>query len=83
MLVDAVLAFVAGSVAIPAAIARSRCRSSIPLTVTLYVGPDPVTVTTFVPPAVPAITTSVLAKPITGSENTTVKLIGVVFVGSS
>ena len=54
----------------------------MPLTSTLYVGPEPVTVTTFVPPADPAIVTSVLAKPITGSENTTVKLIVEPAVGS-
>ena len=43
--------------------------------------PEPVTVPVFVPPAVPAIVTSPVAKPVTGSLNTTVKLIGLVFVG--
>ncbi len=40
------------------------------------------TVPTFSPPAVPPKVTSPVAKPVTASLNTTVKLIGLVFVGS-
>ncbi len=44
--------------------------------------PEPVTVPTLVPPDDPAMVTSPVAKPVTASLNTTVKLIGLVFVGS-
>src|SRR5947208_542293 len=43
----------------------------------------PVTVTVLVPPAVPLIVTSVPVKPLTGSLNTAVKLIGEALVGSA
>ncbi len=43
----------------------------------------PVTVTVLVPPAVPQRVTSSLAKPVTASLNTTVKLIGDTAVGSA
>src|SRR5207247_205035 len=42
----------------------------------------PLTVTVLVPPAVPPIVTSVPVKPLTGSLNTAVKLIGGALVGS-
>ena len=45
-------------------------------------GATSVMVTVFVPPAVPLIVTSPLAKPVTGSLNTAVNLIGDVLVGS-
>ncbi len=71
------------SVATPAAIVAMTVPEIVmPVTATLYVVPDPVTVPTLVPPAVPAIVTSPVAKPVTASLNTTVKLIGLVLVGS-
>src|ERR671914_443932 len=43
----------------------------------------PLTLAVFVPPAVPPIVTSAPVKPLTGSLNTTVKLIGEALVGSA
>src|SRR3990170_7382466 len=54
----------------------------IPDTATLYVAGPPVT-TAVVAPAVPLKDTSVLVKPVTDSEKTTVKLMGEVPVGSA
>ena len=82
--VDALLLFPALSDATPAAIdAVTVPGVDIPVTATLYVVPEPVTVATFVPPAVPVIVTSPVAKFVTVSLKTTVKLIGLVFVGSA
>ena len=53
----------------------------MPETATLYVLPLPVTVAV-VAPAVPLSVTSPVAKPVTDSLKTTVKLIGVALVGS-
>ncbi|OPZ77535.1 MAG: hypothetical protein BWY79_01132 [Actinobacteria bacterium ADurb.Bin444] len=59
----------------------------MPVTATLYVVPSlgsiSVTVATLAPPAVPERVTSPVAKPVTGLLNTTVKLMGLVEVGSA
>src|SRR5204862_6219264 len=54
----------------------------IPLTATLYVVPLPVTAAV-VAPAVPLRVTSPVAKPVTDSLKITVKLIGLLLVGSA
>src|SRR5438034_797034 len=83
VLVDAALAFDAASCATPAArLARTVPFVVIPLTATLYVAPLPVTIAV-VAPAVPPSVTSPVAKSLTGSLKTTVKLIGDAFVGST
>src|SRR6185369_13935171 len=83
VLVEAALTLPAASLAAPAAMFAITVPSVIPLTATLYVLGPPVTVTVLVPPAVPLIVTSLLAKPLTGSLNTTVKSIGEVLAGSA
>src|SRR6185369_5279460 len=83
VLVEAALTLPAASFAAPAAMFAITVPSVIPLTATLYVLGPPVTVTVLVPPAVPLIVTSLLAKPLTGSLNTTVKSIGEVLAGSA
>src|SRR5438034_11382545 len=76
MLLDAALGFDAASCATPAArLAITVPLVVIPLTATLYVAPLPVTIAV-VAPAVPPSVTSPVAKSLTGSLKTTVKLIG-------
>ena len=55
----------------------------MPVTATLYVVGPPDTVAVLVPPAVPLIVMSPVAKPVTVSLKTTVKVIGLVPVGSA
>ncbi len=82
--VDAVLALPAASVATPAPMLATTVPGVVmPVTATLYVVPEPVTVATFGPPAVPVIVTSPVANVVVASLNTTVKLIGLMPVGSS
>src|ERR1051326_738360 len=82
VLLEAVLPFPAKSVAPPAPMLAVTVPSVIPLAATLYVVGPPVTTTVLVPPAVPPIVTSLLVKPVTGSLNTAVKLMGELLVGS-
>ena len=85
VLVDPRLRLPAASVAAPAGtLATTLPAVVIPDTATLYVGPVPVTTAVSVPPTVlPAKLMSFEAKPVTVSLNVTVKLIGLVFVGSA
>ena len=85
VLVDPRLALPAASVAAPAGtLATTLPAPVIPDTATLYVGPVPVTTAESVPPTVlPAKLMSLAAKPVTVSLKVTVKLIGLVFVGSA
>ena len=58
-------------------------REVMPVTATLYVAPLPVTAPLFEPPDVdPVNVTSPVANPVTERLKTTVKLIGLVLVGS-
>src|SRR5439155_474260 len=72
------------SLAIPAAIVAMTVGLVVRLlTSAVSVLGPPLTVTVLVPPAVPLIVTSVPVKPLTGSLNTAVKLIGEALVGSA
>src|SRR5439155_24407312 len=72
------------SLAIPAAIVAMTVGLVVRLlTSAVSVLGPPLTVTVLVPPAVPLIVTSVPVKPVTGSLNTAVKLIGEALVGSA
>src|SRR5688500_9922043 len=83
VLVDAALPLPEPSAAAPAAIDATTVPAVvIPDTATLYVVPLPVTVAV-VAPAEPLSVTSPVAKLLTVSLNTTVKLIGDVLVGSA
>src|SRR4029077_12047453 len=83
VLVDAMLALPAASVAAPAGTLTTTVPVPvIPDTATLYVVPLPVTVAV-VAPAVPLSVTSPVAKPVTVSLKVTVKLIGLALVGSA
>ena len=75
----------ATSVAAPAGTLTTTVPAPvIPDTATLYVGPVPVTTAVSVPPPVlPAKLMSLAAKPVTVSLKVTVKLIGLVLVGSA
>src|SRR5438552_2608190 len=55
----------------------------IPVMATLYVVPLPVTIAVLLPPAVPVIVTPLPENPVTVLLKTTVKLIGLVLVGSA
>ena len=85
VLVDARLVLPAASVAAPAGTLTTTVPVPvIPDTATLYVGPVPVTTAVSVPPTVlPAKLMSLAAKPVTVSLKVTVKLIGLVLVGSA
>ena len=85
VLVDARLALPAASVAAPAGTLTTTVPVPvIPDTATLYVVPLPVTAAVSVPPTVlPAKLMSLAAKPVTVSLKATVKLIGLVLVGSA
>ena len=80
----AVFALPAGSETAPTGMLAITVPSVMPDTATFQVVGPPLSVTVFVPPAVPVITTSpaVNVAGSIASLNTTVKLIGEVFVGS-
>ncbi len=82
--VEAVLALPTRSVALLAAIVATTVPDVVmPVTLTVNVVGPPLTVPVFAPPEVPPTVTSPVMKPVTGSLNTTVKRMGVLFVGSA